>query len=98
MKCDFKIEEICDIENGKKWVSPGTLAKLCEVLEIEPYKLFLEVDFEEKSSNKEGVLCGRTTGNIIVEFVGDESIIGTFKNIKITKARNWILNGELVKE
>ena len=53
---------------------------------------------EEKSSNKDGVLSGRTNGNIIVEFVGDESIIGTFRNIKITKARNWILNGELEKE
>ena len=53
---------------------------------------------EEKCSNKEGVLCGRTSGNIIVEFPADESLIGTFQNIKITKARNWILNGELVKE
>ncbi len=53
---------------------------------------------EEKSSNKEGILSGRTNGNIIVEFAGDESLIGSFKNIKITKARNWILNGELVKE
>lgn len=49
----------------------------------------------EEKSNKEGILCGRTSGNIIVEFAADESIIGTFQNIKITKARNWILNGEL---
>lgn len=41
-----------DIENGKKWISPSTLSKFCEVLEIEPYKLFLEVDFEDKSSSK----------------------------------------------
>lgn len=53
---------------------------------------------EEKSSNKDSVLCGRTSGNIIVEFVGNESLIGNFANIKITKARNWILNGELTKE
>ena len=53
---------------------------------------------EEKCQNKEGILSGRTGGNIIVEFAGDESLIGSFRNIKITKARNWILNGELVKE
>ncbi len=53
---------------------------------------------EEKSSNKAGILTGRTNGNIIVEFAGEDCLIGSFKNIKITKARNWILNGELVKE
>ena len=53
---------------------------------------------EEKCANKDGVLAGRTTGNIIVEFDGDESLIGSFINIKITKARNWILNGEMIKE
>jgi len=41
-----------DIENGKKWISPSTLAKFSEVLEIKPYKLFLEVDFEDKTSNQ----------------------------------------------
>ena len=51
----------------------------------------------EEESKKDGVLSGRTSGNIIVEFEGDRSLIGTFQNVKITKARNWILNGELVK-
>ena len=41
-----------DIENGKKWISPTTLAKICTALEIEPYKLFLEIDFDTSSSNK----------------------------------------------
>ena len=58
---------INDIENGKKWVSPGTLAKLCEVLEIEPYKLFLEVDFEEKSSNKIiNQFCSELSNDILI--------------------------------
>ncbi len=51
----------------------------------------------EEKAKKEGRLCGRTSGNIIVEFDGDESLIGDFHNVRITKARNWILNGELVK-
>jgi len=32
-----------------------------------------------------------TVGNIIVEFSGDDSIIGTFQNIKITKAKGLSL-------
>jgi len=49
----------------------------------------------EGKTDKEGILTGRTSGNIIVDFSGDESLIGTFSNIRITKARNWILNGEV---
>ena len=52
----------------------------------------------EERSKTVGRLCGRTSGNIIVEFDGDESLIGDFHNVKITHARNWILTGELVKE
>jgi tRNA-2-methylthio-N6-dimethylallyladenosine synthase len=50
----------------------------------------------EEKSKTEGRLCGRTSGNIIVEFDGDDSLIGDFRNVKITQARNWILTGELV--
>ena len=49
----------------------------------------------EEKAKTDGVLCGRTSGNIIVEFPGDDSLIGTFRNIRITEARNWILRGEL---
>jgi transcriptional regulator with XRE-family HTH domain len=31
---------INDIENGRKWISPDTLAKLSNALEIEPYQFF----------------------------------------------------------
>ena len=30
-----------------------------------------------------------------VEFIGDKSLIGSFVNVKVTKAKNWILKGEL---
>lgn len=32
---------INDIEHGKKWVSPDTIERLCAVLKVEPYQLFL---------------------------------------------------------
>ena len=49
----------------------------------------------EEKAKTDGRLCGRTSGNIIVEFDGDDSLIGTFLNVRITEARNWILRGEL---
>ena len=45
---------------------------------------------------KTGELNARTSGNIIVELTGDKSLIGTFQNVKITQARNWILKGEII--
>lgn len=51
----------------------------------------------EEKAKKEGRLCGRTSGNIIVEFDGDDSLIGDFHNVRITQARNWILTGELAE-
>ena len=36
---------ISDIENGKKWVSPETIAKLSTALGVESYHFFLPVDY-----------------------------------------------------
>jgi transcriptional regulator with XRE-family HTH domain len=36
---DISIPFLSDIENGKKWVSPHTLAKIADVLHIEAYEL-----------------------------------------------------------
>lgn len=94
------MEDVATEEEKSLWfrellqVQEEIAAKRCAQMVGSVQKVLVE----EKSSNKEGILCGRTSGNIIVEFPGDESIIGTFKNIKITKARNWILNGEIEKE
>lgn len=53
---------------------------------------------EGESKNKEGWLSGRTDANIIIEFPATDeqkNIIGTYQNIKVTEALNWILRGEL---
>ena len=42
---------INDIENGKKWLSPATLSKLSEALGVQPYKLFLEIEFDHENQN-----------------------------------------------
>jgi transcriptional regulator with XRE-family HTH domain len=37
---DIATNFLSDIENGKKWISPGTLAKLTEALELDAHELF----------------------------------------------------------
>lgn len=52
----------------------------------------------EEKAKQQGVLCGRTQGNIIIEFEGDESLIGSFCLVKVTEPKTWILKGEIVNE
>ena len=42
-KADVTFNFINDIENGKKWISPATLSKLCNALEIPPYQFFVGI-------------------------------------------------------
>lgn len=55
----------------------------------------LRVLFEEKAK-KDGVLNARTSGNIVVEVPADENLIGSFGNVEITDAGNWVLKGKLI--
>ncbi len=47
----------------------------------------------EEKSEKTGLWCGRTDGNMIVDFTGDHVEQGKFTEVDITAARNWILTG-----
>ena len=38
-KVDISIPFLSDIENGKKWVSPATLAKMADAFNIDAYEL-----------------------------------------------------------
>lgn len=49
-----------------------------------------------ESISKGGLIEGRTGGNIIIEFPADESVIGSFRDVKVTESLTWILRGELV--
>lgn len=52
------------------------------------------VDGQSKTSAE--YLTGRTDTNFIVNFVGNDSLIGTFVNVKVTQALSWAVVGELV--
>ena len=55
----------------------------------------MEVLVESPSKTDSNRLTGRTRTNKIVNFSGEQSLIGTIINVKITKAQTWNLIGEL---
>ena len=83
-------------EEKSKWfrelldVQEEIAAKRCASMVGKTVKVLIE---SETGKNDE--LNGRTSGNIIVELKAPKESIGTFQNVKITQARNWILKGEL---
>ena len=56
----------------------------------------LRVLVDGKSKNNPDKYSGRTDGNKIVLFDADESFVGKFVNIKITRAQTFALIGEIV--
>ena len=39
-KLGISVNFLCDIENGKRWISPASMVKIACVLNIEPFELF----------------------------------------------------------
>ncbi len=50
----------------------------------------------EGKAKGDGMLSGRTYGNVIIEFMGDESLIGGFADVKVTNCKTWVVYGETV--
>lgn len=97
-----KMEDPISAEEKSKWfqellaVQEEIAAKRCASMVSNIEKVLIEGE-----TGKNNELQGRTSGNIIVEVKAPdnlpfENLIGTFQNVRITKARNWILKGELV--
>ncbi len=92
-----KFDDPVSAEEKGKWfqelldVQEEIAAKRCASMVGQQERVLIE-GVKEKT----GELNARTSGNIIVELQGDRSLVGSFQNVKITKARNWILKGELI--
>jgi tRNA-2-methylthio-N6-dimethylallyladenosine synthase len=43
----------------------------------------------------DGYLTGRDAHNTIVEFPGDAGLVGRFVDVRVTRAMNWAVTGEL---
>lgn len=92
-----KMDDPVPYEEKSKWFSEllktqeEIAAQRCAAMVGQTVKVLVEGKTE-----KSDVLTSRTSGNIIVEHNGPLNLVGTFADVKITKARNWILKGELV--
>ena len=51
---------------------------------------------EAEGRTGEGYLTGKNDEAVIVEFKGGNELIGQFVSVRITKAMNWALMGEIV--
>ncbi len=76
-----------------------TLIKMQENITAQSTKKFIgevhEVLIESLGKDAVG-LTGRMDNNMSVDFAGDEKLMGTFCNVKITGAKGAVLKGELV--
>ena len=52
---------------------------------------------ESVSKTNGEFLSGRTDGGKIVNFRGDEALIGSIVDVKITECKTWSLTGEIIK-
>ena len=48
----------------------------------------------DSKSEKEGMLCGYTDTNKLINFIGDESLIGEIVKVEVTEAKTWSLDGK----
>ncbi len=93
-----KMPDPVPADEKKKW-----LKELCDAEDDASLKICssyigkTERVLVENKNAKSGGLTGRTDGNIAVAFDGDESLSGSFVNVKITSARSSFLSGEIVK-
>lgn len=51
-----------------------------------------------KGKTGDNYLAARTDGNLIIEFEGDEGLIGTFQNIKVTEPLTYVMKGEIERK
>lgn len=90
------IDKVSDEEKSRRMTR---LLSLQREISSENYKRFIGrrmkvlVDGQNK---KDGLMIGKSNEFIIVEFEGDESLIGQFVEVEITSAKNWAVIGQVI--
>ena len=91
----------CQIPEGVKGERMNRLLETQNAIALEKNKpmenTVIKVLCDGPSKNNENVYSGRTEGNKIVLFSGDEGDVGRFVELKITRAETFALYGEKVK-
>lgn len=92
-----KMPDPVSAEEKGKWFKE--LTDLQERISAENMKKYADKTFKcfvyGKGKLGDNYIAARTDGNLIIEFIGDENLIGTFQNIKVTKPLTYILEGEI---
>ncbi len=86
-------DKISDEEKGERMTR---LLAVQREISTESYRRFIGRTMKvlvDGKSKKNGLLNGKSDEFVIVEFEGDESLIGSFVNVKITDAKNWAVTG-----
>ncbi len=78
-------KELCDVQEE-------IAARRTKAMLGKTYSVLVE---SAAKNGEEGVLAGRTDGNVIIEFPGEESLIGTYRNVTVTDTGSWVVKGEL---
>ena len=82
-----------------KWLAE--LLELQEKMSAKQMKLHKGKTFKcfvyGKGKLGDNYLAARTDGNLIIEFEGDEKLIGTFRRVKVIEPLTYVLRGELEK-
>jgi len=93
-----ELEDTSSREDKLKW-----FAELLKKQEVIGKKLLASyvgetyrVLVEGEGKTGENYLTGRTESNVIVDFIGDKSLIGEFVYVNITKSSNFMLVGDYV--
>ena len=91
-----------DISDAEKRQRMERLLTLQREIATKNYKRFLgrtmRVLVEGDSKRGDGWLFGKSNEAIIVEFMGDRSLIGTFVSVQITESKNWAVSGRLLDD
>ncbi|MBP0981609.1 MAG: radical SAM protein, partial [Oscillospiraceae bacterium] len=93
-----KMPDVATDEEKSKWFRELLTAQqdICEEMNNEMVGKTIRVLVDSVGKSGDGFLAGRTEGNVIVEMQGDSSLIGSFVDVKVTKAMNWAVIGEIV--
>lgn len=90
-------DKISDSEKGDRMTR---LLSLQREISTKNYKRFIGRTMRvlvDGKGKKEGIMTGKSNEFIIVEFEGDQSLVGQFVDVLITDAKNWAVVGILKK-
>ena len=92
-----KMEDPIPYEEKSKWMRQ--LLAVQEEISAQQMALHKDKVFKcfvfGKGKTGDNYLAARTDGNLIIEFEGDEGLVGTFQNIKVTEPLTYIMMGEI---